>query len=51
VTGRLQAMLDFVQLQEILDEGTTAFCARIGARLDAVGMAVQTSYFPRVPVS
>jgi len=51
VTGRLQAMLDFVQLQEIIDEGPTNFCSRIGARLDAVGMAVQTSYFPRVPVA
>jgi uncharacterized alpha-E superfamily protein len=51
VTGRLQAMLDFVQLKEILDEGPTNFSARVGARLDAVGMAVQTSYFPRVPVA
>jgi uncharacterized alpha-E superfamily protein len=51
VTGRLQAMLDFVQLEEILDEGPTKFSARIGARLDAVGSAVQTSYFPRIPVA
>jgi hypothetical protein len=44
-------MLDFVQLTEILDEGSTNFSARVGARLDAVGMAVQTSYFPRIPVA
>ncbi len=49
VAGRLAAMLDFVELQEILDEGTTKFAARVGDRLDAVGMAVETSYFPRVP--
>jgi uncharacterized alpha-E superfamily protein len=51
LTGRLQSTLDFVQLEEILDEEPTKFSARIGARLDAVGSAVQTSYFPRVPVA
>jgi len=48
ITGRLQAMLDFVQLEEILDEGPTKFSTRIGARLDAVSAAVQTAYFPRI---
>jgi uncharacterized circularly permuted ATP-grasp superfamily protein/uncharacterized alpha-E superfamily protein len=51
VTGRLQAMLDFVQLQEIIDEGPTHFAARVIDRLDAVGLAVETTYFPRVPVA
>ena len=51
VTGRLQAMLDFVQLQEIIDEGSTNFSERVGARLGAVSMAVQAAYFPRVPVA
>lgn len=51
VTGRLQAMLDFVQLQEIVDEGASKFAARVSDRLDAVGSAVETSYFPRIPVA
>lgn len=51
VTGRLQAMLDFVQLQEIIDEGATTFAARVADRLDAVGIAVESTYFPRVPVA
>jgi uncharacterized alpha-E superfamily protein len=51
VTGRLQAMLDFVQLGEILDEGPGRFAGRINERIDAIGAAIQDSYFPRVPVS
>jgi uncharacterized alpha-E superfamily protein len=50
VTGRLQAMLDFVQLGEILDEGAGRFAGRIAERVDAIGGAIQSSYFPRVPV-
>ena len=48
VTGRLQAMLDFVQIREIIDEGPNSFATRVVERLDAVGLAVQSSYFPRV---
>jgi uncharacterized alpha-E superfamily protein len=51
VTGRLQAMLDFVQLGEILDEGAGRFAGRITERIDAIGGAIQSSYFPRVPVA
>jgi uncharacterized alpha-E superfamily protein len=51
VTGRLQAMLDFVQLGEILDEGPGRFAGRINERVDAIGGAIQSSYFPRVPVA
>jgi uncharacterized alpha-E superfamily protein len=51
VTGRLKAMLDFVSLAEILDEGSQRFAARIAERLDAVGGATEATYFPRVPVS
>ncbi len=50
VTGRLQAMLDFVQLGEILDEGADRFAGRIAERIDAIGSSIQASYFPRVPV-
>ena len=50
VTGRLQAMLDFVQIGEILDEGGDRFAARFAERADAIGTAIQASYFPRVPV-
>jgi uncharacterized alpha-E superfamily protein len=50
VAGRLQAMLDFVQLGEILDEGTSRFAGRVSERVDAIGGAIQSSYFPRVPV-
>jgi uncharacterized alpha-E superfamily protein len=50
VTGRLQAMLDFVQIGEILDEGGDRFAARIVERADAIGSSIQSSYFPRVPV-
>jgi uncharacterized alpha-E superfamily protein len=51
VTGRLQAMLDFVQLGEIVDEGPGRFAGRINERVDSIGAAIQDSYFPRVPVS
>ncbi|GAC1533060.1 MAG: alpha-E domain-containing protein [Candidatus Velthaea sp.] len=51
VTGRLQAMLDFVQLEEIVDEGPPKFAARVSDRLDAVGSTVESSYFPRIPVA
>jgi uncharacterized alpha-E superfamily protein len=51
VTGRLQAMLDFVQLGEIIDEGPGRFAGRINERIDAIGGAIQSSYFPRVPVA
>jgi uncharacterized alpha-E superfamily protein len=50
VTGRLQAMLDFVQIGEVLDEGGDRFAARFAERADAIGSAIQASYFPRVPV-
>jgi uncharacterized alpha-E superfamily protein len=50
VTGRLQAMLDFVQLGEILDEGPGRFAARLAERIDAIGGAIIGAYFPRVPV-
>jgi uncharacterized alpha-E superfamily protein len=50
VTGRLKAMLDFVSVAEILDEGGQRFATRIAERLDAVGTALETTYFPRVPV-
>jgi len=50
MTGRLQAMLDFVQIGEILDEGGDRFAARFAERADAIGAAIETSYFPRVPV-
>ena len=43
-------MLDFVQLGEILDEGAGRFAGRIAERLDAIGAAIQATYFPRVPV-
>jgi uncharacterized alpha-E superfamily protein len=51
VTGRLQAALDFVSIAEILDEGSARFAGRIAERIDAVGAAVQSTYFPRVPVA
>jgi hypothetical protein len=50
VTGRLQATLDFVQIGEILDEGGARFAVRIAERSDAIGAAIQASYFPRIPV-
>jgi uncharacterized alpha-E superfamily protein len=50
VTGRLKAMLDFVSVAEILDEGSQRFAARVAERLDVVGGAIETTYFPRVPV-
>ena len=43
-------MLDFVQIGEILDEGGDRFAARFAERADAIGSAIQASYFPRVPV-
>jgi uncharacterized alpha-E superfamily protein len=49
ITGRLGAMLDFVSVGEILDEGPERFAGRIAERLDAIGSAVETAYFPRVP--
>jgi hypothetical protein len=51
VTGRLHAMLDFTQLQEIIDEGPLKYAARIGDRLGSIGAAIETTYFPRVPVA
>jgi uncharacterized alpha-E superfamily protein len=50
VTGRLHAMLDFTQLQEIVDEGPLKYAARIADRLSSIGAAIETTYFPRVPV-
>jgi uncharacterized alpha-E superfamily protein len=50
VTGRLQAMLDFISINEILEEGSSRFAGRIAESIDAVGAAVQASYFPRIPV-
>ena len=50
MTGRVAALLDFVQLGEIIDEGSTRFAMRVGERLDGAGAAIETGYFPRVPV-
>ena len=50
VTGLLKAMLDFVSVDEVLAEGSERFATRIADRLDAVGAAIETTYFPRVPV-
>jgi uncharacterized alpha-E superfamily protein len=49
-SGRLQAMLDFVSVSEILQEGTDVFAARIADAFDGLGSAIEESYFPRVPV-
>lgn len=49
-SGRLQAMLDFVSIGEILDEGAGRFASRVADAVDGVGSAIQSSYFPRVPV-
>jgi len=48
--GRMQALLDFVTVNEIVDEGITAFAGRLGERFDAVGAAIHAAYFPRIPV-
>ncbi len=51
VTGRLAAMLDYVRLREIVDEGTVAFARRLAARLAEIGTAVEATYFPLVPAA
>lgn len=51
ITGQLKAMLDFVSIAEILDEGSTRFAARIAERIGSIGAAVEAAYFPRVPVA
>jgi uncharacterized alpha-E superfamily protein len=45
--GRLAAILDFVRLDEIEREGSTVFARRLSARLDDVGSAVESTYFPQ----
>ena len=50
MSGRMAALLDFTQIGEILDEGSTQFAIRVGDRIDGVGGAIRTAYFPRVPV-
>jgi uncharacterized alpha-E superfamily protein len=51
VTGRLAAMLDYVRLGEILDEGMVAFARRLAVRLAEIGTAVEATYFPLVPAA
>jgi hypothetical protein len=51
LTGRLHATLDFAQLQEIIDDGPIAFTVRVADRLATIGAAIETTYFPRVPVA
>jgi uncharacterized alpha-E superfamily protein len=51
LTGRLQAMLDFVSMPEILDEGSERFAGRIAERIEGIAGAIQGAYFPRIPVA
>jgi uncharacterized alpha-E superfamily protein len=51
VTGRLKSTLDFVKLEEILDEGPTNFATRAIDHLDEAGLALEATYFPRIPVA
>lgn len=49
ILGRLQAMLDFVQIEEVVAEGVAKFTNRVGERLDDIGASIEERYFPRVP--
>src|SRR5208283_5096307 len=51
VLGRLLPVLEFVQIDEIVAEGSVNFALRLAERLLALGTAVEASYFPRVPVA
>jgi uncharacterized alpha-E superfamily protein len=51
VTGRLGAMLDYVRLGEIVDDGPVAFARRLSRRLAEIGTAIETTYFPLVPAA
>lgn len=51
VLGRLLPVLEFVQIDEIVAEGSVNFALRLAERLLALGAAVEASYFPRVPVA
>jgi len=50
-TGRLAAMLDYVQQAEIIEEGAVAFARRLSMRLAEIGAAVEATYFPLVPAA
>jgi uncharacterized alpha-E superfamily protein len=50
-TGRLGALLDYVRLDEIVDDGPVAFARRLSRRLAEIGTAVEASYFPLVPAA
>jgi len=50
-TGRLAAMLDYVQLAEIVEEGAVAYARRLSMRLAEIGAAVEATYFPLVPAA
>jgi uncharacterized alpha-E superfamily protein len=51
VTGRLAAMLDFVRLAEIVDDGAVGFSRRLAGRLAEIGTSVEATYFPLVPAA
>ena len=50
VSGRLLPLLEFVQIDEIVSEGSANFAMRLTERLLALGAATEGAYFPRVPV-
>lgn len=50
VCGRLLPILEFVQIDEIVAEGSANFALRLTERLLALGSAAEGAYFPRVPV-
>jgi uncharacterized alpha-E superfamily protein len=51
VTGQLTSMLDFVRLGEIVAEGPTHFAKRVCSRIAGIGSAIESTYFPLVPVA
>lgn len=51
VVGRLLAMLDFAQVDEITTEGVPRFAQRLGERLDTLASGIEKIYFPRIPVA
>jgi len=49
--GQLLAILDYVQIEEVMGEGVAAFARRIGMRFDALAATIERLYFPRIPVA
>lgn len=48
ILGRFLPILEFVQIDEIVSEGSSVFAGRLGDRLIALGSAIEAAYFPRV---